>query len=46
LWLVIELELAVIGSGAELVGDAHAPIEVAAMEAVAIAPFVLGAVKR
>jgi hypothetical protein len=48
--LVVELELALIESGTELVGDPHAlmhpPIEVAAVEAVAIAPFVLGAVKR
>ena len=46
--LVVELELALIERGTELVGDAHALmhplIEVAAVEAVAIPPFVLGAV--
>ena len=48
--LVVELELALIEGGTELVGDPnalmHPPIEVAAVEAVAIAPFVLGAVQR
>ncbi len=48
--LVIELELTMIESGTELVGDAyalmHPSIEVLAVEAVAIAPLVLGAVKR
>jgi len=46
--LVVELELALIEGGTELVGDPNAlmypAIEVAAVEAVAIAPFVLGAV--